>query len=96
VIGLTPDYGFRLAYWGWVDSSEWMSSSDFNYQQLAGKQFDMTALFKEQTQGKDLFVVTSLAELERQPELKGLLNSGFAVWSKTSDYVIYDLDKPLK
>lgn len=95
VVGLTQDYGFRLAYYGWVASENWPSSNDFNLQELAGNDADAVRLFKERTAGKDYFVITMLPELERQPMLGSLLYQHYAVVEETSDYVIFDLHHPL-
>lgn len=96
VIGLTHDYSYRLAYWGWVDVANWMTTADFNLRQLAGQQLDYAAMFREQTAGKDYFVVTLMNELGNQPVLKDLLVSNFAVVDQASDYIIFDLHKPVQ
>jgi 4-amino-4-deoxy-L-arabinose transferase-like glycosyltransferase len=94
IIGLTQDSGLRLAYWGWVQSTNWLTSGDFNLRQMAGQEYDMEKLFDEQIEGKDYFVVTMLDELDHQPELKSLLYSRYAIYEETSDYLIFDLNKP--
>ncbi len=91
VVGLTQDYGFRLSYWGWVDTTNWMTSGDFSYRELAGQEFDMRALFDEVTAGKDLFVVTLLGELDHQPELKKILDENYRLIESSGDVLIYDL-----
>jgi uncharacterized membrane protein len=96
ITGLTQDYGYRLAYWGWVESDQWMSSSDFNYRQLGGAEFDMDKLFAELTTGKDFFVVTIPEELEKQPKLKILLNNNYPVVAIDSDALVFDLQHPLE
>jgi hypothetical protein len=96
VIGLTQDYGYRLGYWGLVDCTPWMSSSDFNSRALGGQTYDETALFASAVKEYDLFVVTMPDELDRQPQLKILLNKGYAVKLEGSDYTIYDLHHPLQ
>jgi 4-amino-4-deoxy-L-arabinose transferase-like glycosyltransferase len=96
VIGLTQDYGYRLGYWGLVDCTPWMTSSDFNAKALGGQSYDEKTLFTDQVKNYDLFVVTMPDELARQPELKILLTKGYAVWAQGSDYTIYDLHHPLQ
>ncbi len=91
VVGLTHDYGFRLYYWGWVKSTHWMSSGDFNYRQLAGMTFDTKQLFEEITRGKDYFVITLFGEFESQPELKSLLTNHNQVYKDGGDYLIFNL-----
>ncbi len=95
VVGLLHDYGYRLAYWGWVQPTNWMTSADFNFRKLGGRDLDAAEIFAEAVQGKDLFVVTLLGELDSQPEIKTLLEKGYAVYKQTGDYIIYDLRQPL-
>jgi hypothetical protein len=96
VVGLTQDYGYRLGYWGLVDCTPWMSSSDFNAKALGGQSYDEKALFTDTIKDEDLFVVTMPDELARQPELKIMLTKGYPVWAQGTDYTIYDLRHPLQ
>jgi 4-amino-4-deoxy-L-arabinose transferase-like glycosyltransferase len=95
VIGLTQDYGYRIEYWGWLDITNWMTSSDFTLREMAGQTFDMKSLFEEQASGKDFFLVTLFGEYDSQPELKSLLEQGYPVYKKTGDYILFDLRHPL-
>ena len=94
IVGLTQDSGVRLAYWGWVNATQWLSSSDFNLRSLAEQQYDIKELFEDTIKGKDYFIVTMFQELEAQSELKELL-SGYAIYEDGGDYIIYDLHQPL-
>ncbi len=96
VIGITQDYGYRLNYWGWTEIEPWMSTFDFSLRELTGQKFDLQALFAEQTQGMDYFLVTQFSELNNQPEIKKLLYEGYQVWKETSDTVIFDLKKKIE
>ena len=96
VVGLTHDYGYRLAYWGWITSTNWMTSGDFNYRALDGQEFDMVSLFEEETAGKDFFVVTLLNELESQPKLKNMLFANYPVLEETDEYLIFDIRNRLE
>jgi len=96
VVGLTHDYGYRLSYWGWITSTNWMTSGDFNYRALDGQEFDMVTLFEEETDGKDFFVVTLLSELESQPHLKKLLYENYPVLEETEEYLVFDIRNRLK
>lgn len=96
VIGITQDYGYRFEYWGWHKIENWMSSSDFELRELAGQEFDMQSWFEEAVAGKDYFLVTQFAELDRQPKIKELLSANYPVWQETDDYVIYNLKDPNK
>jgi len=97
VVGLTQDYGFRLAYYGWLTPTNWMTSGDFNYRELAGTKYnDIQGLFNEQAAGKDYFLVTMFNELDSQPELKKILETQYPVAEQTGDFILYDLRHPLQ
>lgn len=51
--------------------------------------------FSEAIEGKDYFLITQFEELDRQPQVKQILNENYSVWKSTSDYLIYDLRNPL-
>jgi hypothetical protein len=93
VVGLLQDYGYRLAYWGWITPTNWMASGDFDLRALARQTYDMKKLFEETVAGKQYFVVTVSSELNQQPVLKKLLKENYAIYKQTSDYTIYDLHK---
>lgn len=91
-IAFTADYGVRLRYFGWrVASAFWPSSSDLNLADLRGNaKMDVSAYFKDATNGMDYFLVTALGELDKQPELKEILQ-GYPVYYKGNGFTIYDL-----
>jgi hypothetical protein len=94
VVALTHDYGYRIEYWGWLPVQNWMTSGDFNVRMLAGATFDERSLFKEATNGKDLFLVTLLGELDHQPVLKDILYNQYTMIDHGDGYVLFDLRKP--
>jgi 4-amino-4-deoxy-L-arabinose transferase-like glycosyltransferase len=94
VIGLTQDYGYRLAFWGWQSSSAWYTTADMEVRYLAGQQLDVTQLFSEDIAGKDFFVVTTFGEFDSQPVIKETLYSHYPVYAETDEYVIFDLNHP--
>jgi 4-amino-4-deoxy-L-arabinose transferase-like glycosyltransferase len=96
VIGLTQDYGYRLAYWGWQGSTAWFTSADIGVRYLAGQEIDAMAKFAEDTAGKKFFVVTMFGELDQQPVVKDLLYKHYLIYDQTDEYVIFDLEHPLK
>jgi hypothetical protein len=95
VIGLTQDYGYRLAYWGWQSSSAWFTSDDINLRYLAGENIDVAQQFKDDVAGKQFFLVTMFGELDNQPVIKNLLYSDYPIFSETDEYIIFDLQHPL-
>lgn len=96
VIGLTQDYGYRLSYWGWQNSTAWFTSADINVRYLAGQDVDIAAKFAEDIAGKQFFVVTMLGELDSQPVIKDHLYSHYPIYAQTDEYVIFDLEHPLQ
>jgi 4-amino-4-deoxy-L-arabinose transferase-like glycosyltransferase len=95
VAGLTHDYGFRLAYWGWVPSTNWMTSGDFALRELAGQNFDFDPLFEEAIDDKDIFLVTLVNELASQPALSNKLYAEYPV-TEMPGYLIFDLQDHLQ
>jgi hypothetical protein len=93
VVALTQDYGLPLAYWGWTGSANWPDSTDIEYHDLRGGNQTFEKTFDRLTKNKDLFLITDLADLKRQPELRARL-SGFAIFAQDDGYIIYNLLQP--
>jgi hypothetical protein len=96
VIGLTQDYGNRLAYWGWKPTTQWPTTGDQNLRELAGKGKAFDEIFTGRVEGKDLFVVTNFNQFDRQQELKEKLFNTYPVVEETSEYIIFDLQHPIQ
>ncbi|MEJ5200834.1 MAG: glycosyltransferase family 39 protein [Anaerolineales bacterium] len=94
VTALTPDYGTRLAYWGWVIPNNWPSLADLKYQGL-DQISDFASFLNSQTEGRDYFLITMLDELERQPQLKELLTAWYPVADQGPGYIIFNTRNPL-
>jgi len=96
VLGLTQDYGNRLAYWGWQYVEEWPTTGDQNLRELAGKAKTFEEIFSDRIQGKKYFLITNFNQFDRQPDLKARLASNYPILEQTEDYLIYDLEHPLE
>ncbi len=97
VVALTDDYGFRLAYWGWMNAQVWPSYGDLDFRQaVSGTTRSFQQLFKTYTSGKDYFVITWFEELDFQPELRQRLYSTYPIYAQGDGYVIFDLKHPLQ
>jgi len=96
VLGLTQDYGNRLAYWGWQTIDEWPTTGDQNLRELAGKAKTFDEIFAERTEGKQYFVITHFKQFDSQPDLKEKLFSTYPIVEQTSEYIIFDLEHPLE
>ncbi|HKJ40301.1 MAG TPA: glycosyltransferase family 39 protein [Anaerolineales bacterium] len=90
-IGLTPDYGARLGYWGWQDISSWYYSEDLSLRELAGKEVDLSQRFESQIQGKCYFVVTQFGRFDDQREAQNTLHENYPIYEQTNDYLIFQL-----
>ncbi len=93
VVALAPDYGYALAYYGWITPGNWDTLAEYNYRASIGQGEDFANLFAEKTADRDFFVVTLMDEFDRQPELKNYLQAHYAVHDQGPGYVIYDLRK---
>ncbi len=91
VISITPDYGYRLSYWGWITTSNWMSVGDFVMRELAGMELDKKAIFLEALEGRELFIITDFSEFNRQPEVREFLFENFSVFEEGEGFIIFDL-----
>jgi 4-amino-4-deoxy-L-arabinose transferase-like glycosyltransferase len=95
VVSLTDDYGYALMYWGWQNSTPWLTTGDMTVRQLADRTVDLPERFENLASTRQFFLVTDFVELARQPELKAKLEK-YAVYAQGEGYVIYDLQKVVK
>jgi hypothetical protein len=92
IIEVSGDYGYRLAYWGWVNGEYWPSTMDTDLRTMAGQPAPVFASeFTQRTAGMDEFVITSTGELDRQPQLSDYLAAHYPVLAKGDGYLIYNL-----
>lgn len=96
VVALTQDYGYRLEYWGWVmPASYWPYTADTQLRLNAGMSMpDFEQEFASQTKDRQYFLVSDLAELNNQPDLKERL-SNFAILAQGDGFIIYNLLNPI-
>ncbi|MBK8428155.1 MAG: glycosyltransferase family 39 protein [Lewinellaceae bacterium] len=91
LVGLTQDYGSRMAYWGWQYVTSWPTYGDLIYRDdLLGAQRDFEKQFTRISAKKDLFIVTDFADLNLQPFLKEKLKA-YPIFAQGDGYVIYNL-----
>ncbi|MBN8579300.1 MAG: glycosyltransferase family 39 protein [Anaerolineae bacterium] len=90
--GLTQDYGARLAYWGWQNSTSWPTSGDLRYAEERGGVKDLEEQFNEFASKKDLFLVTDFDDFERQSYLQEKLST-YPIFAEGDGYIIYNLMK---
>jgi 4-amino-4-deoxy-L-arabinose transferase-like glycosyltransferase len=90
VIALTQDYGYRLMMYGWRKVNLWPLATELSETRNPDK--GNAAKFDEITAGMDYFLVTAFGQLERQPDLKKILNT-YPIALEGDGYVLYDLRK---
>jgi 4-amino-4-deoxy-L-arabinose transferase-like glycosyltransferase len=95
VIALTQDYGYRISYWGYINPKLWLTRGDQVVYELSGAtnpEFEI--LFKQETEGKDLFLVTMIEDFEAQTDLHDYLLSIYP-YEQGEGYYLFDLKNPI-
>lgn len=90
VMALTQDYGYRLMMYGWRRVSLWPLATGLSEARNPGK--NNAEKFMELTEGMDYFLVTAFGQLDKQPDLKEILD-GYPIAAQGDGYVLYDLRK---
>jgi hypothetical protein len=88
VIALAQDYGYRLMYYGWRRVDLWPLASGLA--ELRGNQINAEKTFAEMAADKDYFLVTASNQLDKQPDLKKILD-GYPIAADGEGFVLYDL-----
>jgi 4-amino-4-deoxy-L-arabinose transferase-like glycosyltransferase len=88
VIALTQDYGYRLMMYGWRKVNLWPLATELSATRNPDK--DNAAKFDDITAGMDYFLVTAFGQLDKQPELKKILDT-YPIAIEGDGYVLYDL-----
>ncbi len=93
IIGLTHDYGARIAYYGWRRVGIWPTSADFEFSALQGRNqaASFEQEFDDRTQNYDYFLVTLFNELDKQPELAEKLYDDYPIAIDGDGYLLFDL-----
>jgi len=91
VIGIFPDYGYRLSYWGWMQVNPWITTGDVNMWALTGEQVDIEVEFFKSIEYYDYFIVADQEEFERQEILQDILDTNFPRNDAIDEVIVYDL-----
>jgi 4-amino-4-deoxy-L-arabinose transferase-like glycosyltransferase len=94
IIGLTQDYGYPLAYYGWRKVQLWPIRGERNLAVLRGISKEFMDFFAKRTEGKSYFLITSFSQLDDQPDLKEYLEETYPLAAQGDGYLIYDLLHP--
>lgn len=96
VTGLISDYGYRLAYWGWMTVEPWLQTTDINVRELAGAEIDLQQELERRLGENDYFVVTLMGEYNNQPLLKEYLESNYPMIIDRESVIVFDLRKKIR
>ncbi len=95
-VALVQDYGYPLAYWGWINPTYWPHTGDTALREMAGLSApEFAAQFEAAAADRHYFLVTDLAEFDAQPQLKEYLYAHYPVLEQGQGYLIFDLRHPL-
>ena len=95
-VALVQDYGYPLAYWGWINPAYWPQTGDTALRAMAGLSApEFAAQFEESVAGRHYFLITDLEEFDAQPQLKEYLYAHYPILEQGQGYLIFDLQHPL-
>lgn len=95
-IALTQNYGHYLSYYGWQRVKLWPTTGELNLAQKRGKDdYDFQAEFADRTADMDYFLVTTMAQLNAQSDLKDTLYNQYPVLAEGDGYLLFDLRNPM-
>lgn len=95
VVAITPDYGYRLAYWGWQDVQSWYYAGDLDLRVLDGREINTVQWFEQRLVDKKFLIVTQLKNFATDPD-KGSIEMRYPIYAQGEGYIIYDLMHPKK
>ncbi len=96
VMALTPDYGYRLMFYGWRKVTLWPNRGEIKLSELRGKEKEFEQYFSKRTEGMGYFLVATLRQFNEQADLKAALTGGYPVYAEGDGYIIFDLQHPLQ
>ncbi|MBI5822389.1 MAG: glycosyltransferase family 39 protein [Chloroflexi bacterium] len=88
VMALTQDYGYRLMMYGWRRVGLWPLATGLSEARNPDK--NNAEQFAELTDGMDYFLVTAFGQLDKQPDLKKILEQ-YPIAAQGDGFVLYDL-----
>ena len=95
-IALTQNYGHYLTYYGWQRVKLWPTTGEQKLAAERGKvSEEFQQEFKDRTAGMDYFLVTTMGQLNGQPELKQTLYDDYPILVEGNGYLVFDLRHPM-
>jgi hypothetical protein len=96
VIALSQDYGFRLAYYGWIVVQPYQGiDKSLSEKSEIGISEDDSVLFAELMDRYDAFIITRMDDFRDDPFLSGELDNHYHLLTEGGGYRIYDLHERL-
>lgn len=92
VIALSQDYGFRLAYYGWITVQPWTSLDKLSSGD-GGESY--SSRFQKVMDDYDFFIITRMNEYREQQGLSVALETNYPLFKEGGGYLIFDLRERL-
>ncbi len=91
ILGLTQEYGFPLAYFGWRKVTIWPILGERQLAAMRGEPKAFEVYFKKKSENMGYFLVTAFNQFNQQPDLKEYLHQNYPVFAEGDGYLIFDL-----
>jgi len=96
IIALSQDYGFRLAYYGWINVQPWSQLENLLPPgEKITEQNPYSSRFLDAMENFDFFIITRMKDYKQQTDLKNELVDHYPVLKEGGGYMIYDLRERL-
>ena len=87
IIAMSQDYGFRLAYYGWIHVQPWSRLG--NHMPEDGNKY--SSKFADIVENFDFFIITTMKAFREQPDLNNELTEHYPILVEGGGYMIFDL-----
>ncbi len=94
ILGLTQEYGFPLAYYGWRKVTIWPILGERQLAAMRGEPKAFEDYFQKKSKDMGYFLVTAFNQFNQQPDLKEYLYQNYPVFAEGDGYLIFDLEGP--
>lgn len=96
IIALSQDYGFRLAYYGWINVQPWSQLENLLPPgEKITEQNPYSSRFSAAMEDFDFFIITRMKDYRQQTDLKNELVDHYPVLTESGGYMIFDLRERL-
>jgi len=96
IIALSQDYGFRLAYYGWINLQNWTRLERLIPPgEKITEQDSYSSRFETVMEKYDFFIITRMKDFREQPDLRNELTDHYPVLVESGGFMIFDLRERL-